>query len=71
MLRLHCAAFDVNKRAHEGFSKAIAELEARFERDGFSAIDAQAALEMVDRWLVEHIGRIDVQMLPLVEAGTS
>lgn len=71
MLRLHCRAYEHNSRAHEGFSNSIAKLEARFERDGFSPVDAQAALEMVDRWLVDHIGRIDVQLLPLVEAGTS
>ncbi|MCA9764339.1 MAG: bacteriohemerythrin [Gemmatimonadetes bacterium] len=69
MFRHRCPAYAANRRAHAGFSLALADLEARFQRDGYSATAAQGAMELVDQWLHDHVRRIDAQLRPLAEQG--
>lgn len=63
-----CPAAVANKTAHAQFLKKFGEYRSRLEAaaNGQSAISIQLLRELSD-WLVNHIRRVDAQMLPCVK----
>lgn len=66
MLRFHCPAARANAAAHLQFRGLVEELRGEEGRLGFRRADALRAVAALEEWLVEHIGRIDTQLRPLV-----
>jgi hemerythrin len=62
-----CPAADINREAHRRFLDTLNSFQQRFEADGFIRADAYALIGFVERWLVEHIGQIDVQLRPCAQ----
>lgn len=62
MDRCRCAAAKSNREAHAGFIEFVKRHDTRYEADGFARADALALTETLDRWLADHIGRIDIQL---------
>jgi hemerythrin len=69
MFRHSCPVWQLNQSSHQMFTASLRKLRERYDRDGFSAEEAAAAMRMVDSWLHGHIGKIDVQLRPLVEGA--
>ncbi len=67
MYRFQCPAARVNLEGHQAFKELLDELTADHGSGGFRPEAAQRAALHLDRWLVEHIGRIDTQLRPLAE----
>lgn len=68
MYRLECPAAQTNSEAHGQFEHAVAHFKHLFREHGFSREEAQQVVDFVDRWLDDHIGRIDVQLRSCVGA---
>ncbi len=69
MFRFRCPAAAANRVGHEAFRVMVAELRRSQAESGFRLQDADHATRELDHWLIEHIGRIDTQLLPLVAKG--
>jgi hemerythrin len=64
MHQCQCPAAQDNVVAHRGFIEMLAGFHARHAVNGFDRQDAQRLVDFLDRWLADHIGRIDVQIKP-------
>lgn len=69
MFRYRCPIGQLNKKAHAGFLHSLHVLQDNLARNGYSPSDVTAVVDLVDSWLVDHIGRIDAQLRPLVDGG--
>lgn len=58
----HCPAAKRNKRAHAGFTVILKGFRDRYKANGYQAADARALVDAVDRWLDDHICRVDVRL---------
>ena len=57
-----CPVAQKNKAAHTMFLATFRDYRLRYETRGYQAEDARALIDKVDRWLDEHICRIDVHL---------
>src|SRR5208283_1812414 len=62
MDRCRCPAAEGNRSAHVKFVEVLRRFDQRFAHDGFTVADARVLTDTIDRWLAEHICRIDVQL---------
>jgi hemerythrin len=62
MLAAHCPAASVNQSAHRSFTKKIEAAEAYYEATGFDRSAVQTVVEWVEAWMLNHMGKIDVQL---------
>lgn len=67
MHRFQCPAAAANLDGHRAFRDLLADSQGRLLAEGYRRGDALLLAEELRTWLVEHIGRIDVQLRPLVE----
>ena len=68
MFRYHCPAATANSEAHAHFMEQVAGFRRRFEQAPFDRAEAYRLVGFLDDWLANHIGRIDVQLKPCVDA---
>jgi len=64
MASCECPAAKENSSAHRRFMETLREFQDRYSADGFAPGDARELVDYIDRWLSDHIGRIDVQLKP-------
>ncbi len=57
-----CPVAQGNKEAHTKFVKVLSGFRQRYERTGYDPVEARKLVDTVDRWLSEHICRIDVHL---------
>jgi hemerythrin len=69
MARHFCPAASINQEAHRGFIDFLKRFHERHAVAGFVPEDARELVDTLDRWLVDHICRIDVQLKPLASTG--
>jgi hemerythrin-like metal-binding protein len=62
MEQYHCPASEANKVAHARFADLLTGFQERYAKSGFVREDALALVDMLDRWLANHISRLDVQL---------
>ncbi len=62
MDNLGCPVAAANKRAHSEFLAAFQEQRRHFEETGGSPTLVLDIANMVSKWLVEHIMKIDIQL---------
>ncbi len=62
MDKFACPVAEGNKKAHEKFVLVLSRFQERFAEHGFDRADARDLVDTVDRWLVDHICRIDVRL---------
>ena len=62
MEQCHCPAAQSNRDAHGRFVDVLAQFHQRYAAKGFDPADARGLTNTLDRWLADHIGRIDVQL---------
>ncbi|MHB1035965.1 MAG: bacteriohemerythrin [Pirellulales bacterium] len=66
MARYACPAAAANKAAHAAFLAKFKELRARFDTAGAGPALVLETFDVVTKWLVEHIHKIDTQLLASV-----
>jgi hemerythrin len=66
MHRYACPAAEANAEAHGGFVRQLDAFRGRYGTSGFSEPEAWRLVEFIDKWLMEHIGRVDTQLKPCV-----
>ena len=64
-----CPVAAGNKKAHDRFVEVLSRFQKRYAASGFDRADARDLVDTVDRWLAEHICRIDVRLKEYVEKG--
>ena len=64
MVRYECPAAKENASAHTRFVVTLSEFRQRFHVNGFSRADATVLVDTLDRWLADHICRLDVRLRP-------
>ena len=57
-----CPVAQTNKEAHAGFIAFVHRFGERYGATGFVVADAQTLTDTIDRWLSDHICRIDIQL---------
>lgn len=62
MMAHKCPVADRNRREHGGFRKMVAREQAAYAGHGFDRDRALKLLTDIDRWLMSHICRVDVQL---------
>ena len=62
MDRYNCPVAEGNKKAHTRFVEVLATFRERYATRGFDSADARELVDTIDRWLVDHICRIDVRL---------
>lgn len=62
-----CPAAGRNKIEHEHFKKRVYQENHRFAAEGFIRHEAKNLVDMIEDWLVSHIGRIDIQLKDCIE----
>lgn len=62
MAECHCPVAATNRDAHAVFVKVLSEYKQRYAAVGYDRKDAGNLVETLDRWLIDHIGRIDVRL---------
>jgi len=67
MLAYKCPVACRNKKEHANFSKIVEKETARYQRRGFERKKARELLDMIDRWLDEHICKVDVQLKDCID----
>jgi hemerythrin-like metal-binding protein len=70
MFRHHCPAAETNSLAHGQFLKTIGEFQQRFAARGFDRADALRLVDYIDKWLTNHIARIDTQLKGCLDDAT-
>lgn len=58
----HCPVAKENKAAHKLFLLVLKEFEERYQNAGYQRTDAFELVDLIDSWLAEHIGRIDIHL---------
>jgi hemerythrin len=67
MNQYHCPIAATNREAHGRFVALLAQFQQRYAARGYDHTDACTLVYAVDQWLVDHIGRIDVQLRSWVQ----
>jgi hemerythrin len=67
MAKYHCPAAQRNREAHVRFVEILTEFQQRYAVSGFDRADARNLVDTIDRWLADHICRIDVHLKQSVE----
>ena len=62
MYKHQCPAADANQRAHLGFVEYLTKCRQQYANLGFDPAAARDLMETLQRWLADHIGRIDLQL---------
>jgi hemerythrin len=62
MERHQCPSSRQNREAHERFVEILAGFQERYTQHGFDREDAHAMVNTMDRWLVNHICRLDLEL---------
>ena len=62
MEEYRCPVAQKNKEAHSMFLATLRDYQQRDALGGYLAADARDLIDTVDRWLDEHICRIDVHL---------
>ncbi len=62
MRECQCSAANANQTAHAAFMEAHAEFVRRFEGEGYSDALAWWTLDFLERWFVEHICGVDLEL---------
>ena len=62
MEKYSCPAAEKNREEHVKFLATLAEYTRRYVTNGYSAADARELVDTLDRWLDEHICRIDIHL---------
>jgi hemerythrin len=66
MIKHGCPAAAANAAAHEQFVVVLSGFQERYRRDGFDRAEARDLVDTLDRWLSNHIARIDLRIKPYV-----
>ena len=69
MERYRCPVAEGNRKAHVEFIEFLAGFKQRYAVRGFDRTDARNLVDGIDRWLANHICRIDVHLRGLVQGG--
>ena len=67
MEKYRCPIAHKNKDAHAGFVRVLAEFQQHYEQNGFDRTHARRLVDTLDKWLADHICRIDVRLRDVVE----
>lgn len=67
MDKYSCPVAEGNKKAHDRFVEVLSGFQQRYTVSGFDRADARDLVDTVDRWLADHICRIDVRLRGYVE----
>ena len=62
MVRYACPAAEANSKAHRKFAEVLSGFQQRYGVSGFDRADARELVDTIDRWLSDHIARIDVRL---------
>jgi hemerythrin len=62
MAKYRCPVAQTNCVAHAKFKETVIRFQQRYEGYGFDRSIAGSLMDFLDRWLADHIGRIDVQL---------
>ncbi len=62
MEKYACPLAETNREAHAGFIRMLADYRQRLDSIGFRSADAHALVSGLDRWLSNHICRIDIDL---------
>jgi hemerythrin len=64
-----CPAAKANAAAHADFVVTLSEFRERYRTSGFDRVDARNLVDTLDRWLADHICKLDVRLKPYVEGA--
>jgi hemerythrin len=62
MEKYHCPAALHNREAHTRFVEVLSTYQERYAEHGFRRDDALGLVDTLDRWLANHISKLDVQL---------
>jgi len=62
MDRYQCPVAEKNKQAHAKFVEVLQEFQNRFRISGFERPTAHEFVNIIDKWLADHICRIDLEL---------
>ena len=62
-----CPVAEGNKKAHARFVEVLSKFQQRYKSSGFDRADARDLVDTVDKWLADHICRIDTRLKDYVE----
>lgn len=62
MERYRCPVAQANKEAHAKFVVVLTEFQEQYGVTGFDPVEARRLVYSLDRWLADHICRIDVRL---------
>ncbi|MDH3207971.1 MAG: hemerythrin domain-containing protein [Gemmatimonadota bacterium] len=62
MEEYRCPVARRNREAHTGFVEVLSGFRQRYELNGYDPIESRNLVDTVDRWLSEHICRLDVHL---------
>jgi hemerythrin-like metal-binding protein len=62
MTKYECPVARKNKEEHSVFLEVFRGFQQRYESNGYLVADARELVQTVDRWLDEHICRIDTHL---------
>lgn len=68
MVKYACPAAEANAAAHARFVAMLDRFRQRFLDVGFERGEAQRLVDTLERWLVDHICKLDVRLRPYAEA---
>ncbi|MGE0267292.1 MAG: bacteriohemerythrin [Candidatus Omnitrophota bacterium] len=64
-----CPFAENNKCAHQQFIEAYKNFMERYEREGHSLELAWKIHHMVEEWIINHIGKIDIKLRSFADAS--
>ena len=67
MEKYRCPVAEKNREEHSMFLVTLQEYTRRYVTNGYLAADARELVDTVDRWLDEHICRIDVHLRKCIQ----
>jgi hemerythrin len=62
MAQYRCPMAQRNRMAHAQFLAFLAGFQRRYVARGFDPADAHTLVALLDQWLANHIGRLDVEL---------
>jgi hemerythrin len=62
-----CPVAEGNKKAHGRFVEVLSKFQQRYKVGGFDRSDARDLVDTVDKWLADHICRIDTRLKDYAE----
>jgi hemerythrin len=69
MQRYHCPVAQQNRDAHATFAAGFAAFQQRYAEHGFDDGEACTLMTLIDEWLTDYIGSIDVHLRPYVQSA--